>query len=247
MSARYSDLAGRSVFVSGGATGIGAALVNAFASQEARVSFADIAEEEGHALARATGAFFLPCDITDTPAYQAAIKQAADRHGPVTVLLNNAANDVRHALADLTPERYDALVGVNLKHMLFAAQTVVPMMQDACGGSIVNFGSISWMIPQGNFPAYASSKAAVHGLTRTLARDFGPDRIRVNTLVPGWVMTEKQKRLWLDEAGERAIAQNQCLPEKLQPRHIADMALFLGSDASEMCTGQNFVVDGGWV
>ena len=247
MSTRYTDLGGRSVFISGGATGIGAALVEGFCAQEARVAFADIAETEGHALAAATGAVFLPCDITDTPVYQAVIKHAAERLGPITVLLNNAANDVRHALADLTPDRYDALVGVNLKHMLFAAQTVVPMMQGAGGGSIVNFGSISWMIPQGNFPSYASSKAAVHGLTRTLARDFGPNRIRVNTLVPGWVMTEKQRRLWLDEAGERAIAENQCLPDKVQPQDIADMALFLGSDASRMCTGQNFIVDGGWV
>ncbi|MEM7508388.1 MAG: SDR family oxidoreductase [Pseudomonadota bacterium] len=247
MTARYPDLADRSVFVSGGATGIGAALVEAFCAQQAHVAFVDIAEAEGRAVAAATGALFLPCDITDTPAYQAAIQQAADLRGPITVLLNNAANDVRHALSDLTPDRYDALVGVNLKHMLFAAQKVVPMMQAAGDGSIVNFGSISWMVPQGNFPTYASSKAAVHGLTRTLARDFGPDRIRVNTLVPGWVMTEKQKRLWLDDTGERAIAENQCLPDKVQPGHIADMALFLGSRASQLCTGQNFIVDGGWI
>ncbi|MEM7768857.1 MAG: SDR family oxidoreductase [Pseudomonadota bacterium] len=243
----YPDLAGRSVFISGGATGIGEALVRQFAEQQAWVCFVDIAETEGQALARQTGATFLPCDITDTPAYQAAIREAAERQGPITVLLNNAANDVRHALSDLTPEHYDALVGVNLKHMLFAAQAVAPMMREAGGGSIINFGSISWMVPQGGFPSYASSKAAVHGLSRTLARDLGADRIRVNTLVPGWVMTEKQKRLWLDEAGERAIAENQCLPDKLQPRHIADMALFLASSASAMCTAQNFIVDGGWV
>jgi NAD(P)-dependent dehydrogenase (short-subunit alcohol dehydrogenase family) len=245
--ASYPDLNGRSVFISGGATGIGEALVRGFADQGCKVAFVDIAEAEGAALAAATGALFLPVDITDTPAYQVAIRQAADQNGPITVLVNNAANDVRHPLAELTPERYDQLVGVNLKHMIFAAQAVAPMMQGSGGGAIINFGSISWMIPQGNFPSYASSKAAVHGLTRTLARDLGPDRIRVNTLVPGWVMTEKQKRLWLDEAGERAIAENQCLPDKLQPEHIAHMALFLASDAAAMCTAQNFIVDGGWV
>lgn len=247
-NAVYPDLRDRSVFVSGGATGIGEALVRAFAAQGSRTAFVDIDVQAGQALAAELGdaVHFAPCDITDTPAYQAAIRAAADRFGPVTALINNAANDLRHSLEDLTPQRFDELVAVNLKHSLFAAQAVAPMMRAAGGGSIVNFGSISWMIPQGNFPSYATSKAGIHGMTRTLAKDLGPDGVRVNTVVPGWVMTEKQRRLWLDEAGKRAIAENQLLQRPLMPEHIAQMVLFLASDASAMCTAQNFTVDGGW-
>ncbi|MEM6548621.1 MAG: SDR family oxidoreductase [Pseudomonadota bacterium] len=247
-NAVYPDLRDRSVFVSGGATGIGEALVRAFAAQGSRTAFVDIDVQAGQALAAELGdaVHFAPCDITDTPAYQAAIRAAADRFGPVTALINNAANDLRHSLEDLTPQRFDELVAVNLKHSLFAAQAVAPMMRAAGGGSIVNFGSISWMIPQGNFPSYATSKAGIHGMTRTLAKDLGPDGVRVNTVVPGWVMTEKQRRLWLDEAGKRAIAENQLLQSPLMPEHIARMVLFLASDASAMCTAQNFTVDGGW-
>ncbi|MEM7547720.1 MAG: SDR family oxidoreductase [Pseudomonadota bacterium] len=250
--ATYPDLKRRSVFISGGATGIGEHLVRAFAAQGAHTGFVDIDAGTGKTLAAeviAAGysAHFEQCDITDTPRYQAAIRASAARFGPVTALLNNAANDKRHKLTDLTPEGFDAHIAVNLKHAVFAAQTVAPMMAMAGGGSIINFGSVSWMIPQGGFPSYATAKAATHGLTRTLARDLGGDNIRVNTLVPGWVMTEKQRRLWLDEAGKKAIAENQLLQGELLPEHIADMALFLASDASAMCTSQNFIVDGGWV
>jgi len=250
--ATYPDLRGRTVLISGGATGMGEALVRAFAEQGARTAFVDIAAEDGRALADALAAegaevLFEPCDVTDVPGYQAAIRRVADRFGPITVLLNNAANDTRHALDTVEPARFDALIGVNLKHALFATQAVAPMMRRAGGGSIINFGSIGWMMAGGGYPVYAACKAAMHGLTRGLARDLGRDRIRVNTLVPGWVMTEKQLRLWVDDAAREAIARGQCLPGAVEPQHIAAMALFLASEASAMCTAQNFIVDGGWV
>lgn len=252
VQAIYPDLSGRSVVISGGATGIGATLTEAFTAQGARVAVIDIDAVAGQALVQSlTGqgavAAFHACDITNTVALQAAIQSAAAVHGPVTVLLNNAANDTRHSLDALSPERFDALVAVNLRHAVFAAQVVAPMMKAAGGGSIINFGSIGWMMASGGYPIYAAMKAAVHGLTRGLARDLGQDGIRVNTLVPGWVMTEKQLRLWVDDSARQKIAQSQCLPGSVLPAHIANMALFLASDASAMCTAQNFIVDGGWV
>jgi NAD(P)-dependent dehydrogenase (short-subunit alcohol dehydrogenase family) len=248
----YPDLRGRTVLISGGATGIGQSLVEAFAAQGALTAFVDVAEKEGHALEQRLGseglkALFLPCDITDIRAYQRAIRLAADRLGPITTLINNAANDVRHALDSVTPERFDELVAVNFKHALFAAQAVSPMMRQAGGGSIINFGSIGWMTATGGYPIYAASKAGIHGLTRALARDLGIYDIRVNTLVPGWVMTEKQLQLWVDDTARELIRRSQCLPGQVLPQHIAQMALFLASDASAMCSGQNFIVDGGWV
>lgn len=247
----YPDLAGKVVFISGGATGIGAELTEAFARQGSIACFVDIAQAEGEALAarlNAEGlqARFAPCDITDTAAYQAVIRDFAEKEGPVRVLLNNAANDLRHTLDEITEDFFDRTIAVNLRHQMFAAQAVAPMMKAAGGGSIVNFGSVSWMIKSSNLASYAACKAAVHGMTRCLARDHGADGIRVNTLVPGWVMTEKQVRLWVDDAAREAIRTNQCLPGPLLPRHIAQMALFLGSGASAMCTAQNYIVDGGW-
>lgn len=248
----YPDLRKRSVFISGGATGIGRSLVEAFARQGARTGFVDIAAEAGQALAdtlRGEGCdvLFRSCDITDTRGYQDIIRSVASAHGPITALINNAANDQRHSLDTLTPEDFDALVAVNLKHFTFAIQTVLPMMRATNGGSIVNVGSICWMIADRGFPVYTANKAAVHGLTRGLGRELGADRIRINTLAPGWVMTDKQKQLWLDDAGREKIRLNQMLPGDLLPQHIAQMALFLASDASAMCTAQSFVVDGGWV
>lgn len=251
-AALYPDLRRRSVLISGGATGIGEALVRAFAGQGARVAFVDLDREAGEALAEELcedGAeiLFQPVDITDSGRYQAAIRTAAERFGPITALLNNAANDQRHGIEQISPDRFDQIVSVNLKHAFVAAQAVAPMMRAAGGGAIVNFGSISWMMAGGGYPVYATCKAATHGLTRSLARDLGQDRIRVNTLVPGWVMTEKQLRLWVDDAAREQIARAQCLPGPLLPKHIAQMALFLASDASSMCSAQNFIVDGGWV
>lgn len=248
----YADLAGRTVLISGGATGIGRALVTAFAKQGARTAFVDIDDKHGKALASELSeaghqVLFLRCDITDIKAYQAAIHKVAEQFGPITALLNNAANDVRHALDSISVERFEELIAVNLRHATFATQAVVPMMRQAGGGAIINFGSVGWMMASAGYPVYAASKAATHGLTRGLARDLGKDRIRVNTLVPGWVMTDKQLAMWVDETAKEQIRQNQCMPGQLLPEHIADMALFLASDAAAMCTAQNFIVDGGWV
>ena len=190
---------------------------------------------------------FVKADLTDTAALQGALASIRQRFGPITVLLNNAANDQRHSVEATTPQSWDAGIAVNLKHQFFAAQAVCDDMKRSGGGSIINFGSVSWMLKMGGMPVYTTAKAAVQGLTRSLARDFGPFNIRVNTLVPGWVMTEKQKRLWLDDAGREAIARGQCLQAELLPEHIARMALFLASDDSAMCTAQDFVVDAGWV
>lgn len=252
LKAIYPDLEGRTVLVSGGATGIGQAVVEAFARQGARTAFVDLADVPGQALQRQLQAeghevLFKRCDITDTKAYQQVIQQVAEQYGPITVLANNAANDVRHSLDSLGFEQFDALVSVNLKHAMFAAQAVAPMMRKAGGGSIINFGSVGWMMATAGYPVYAASKAAVHGMTRGLARELGADNIRVNTLVPGWVMTEKQLQLWVDESARDLIKRSQCMTGSVMPQDIADMALFLASDAAAMCSAQNFIVDGGWV
>lgn len=250
--ARYPSLADRVVLITGGATGIGATLVEQFVAQGARVGFIDIDVPSGEALAgrltpgARTPPLFAPADVTDTPGLEAAIDTVRDRFGPVAALLNNAANDQRHTVEATTPETWDAAIAVNLKHQFFAARKVSADMKAAGGGSIVNFGSISWMLKQGGMPVYTTAKSAVQGLTRSLARDLGPYNIRVNTIVPGWVMTDKQQRLWLDEKGRQDIARGQCINQPLQPIHIASMALFLAADDSAMCSAQDFVVDGGW-
>ncbi|MBI3453441.1 MAG: SDR family oxidoreductase [Rhodospirillales bacterium] len=248
----YPSLRDRVVFVTGGGMGIGESIVEHFCAQSAKVAFVDIADEPSRALAArisATGRpapLFIQCDLRDIAALQAAIERTRRELGPIRVLVNNAANDDRHKVENVTVDYWDDRMAVNLRHQFFAAQAVIPQMKAAGGGSIVNFGSVSWINGEGGYPAYTAAKAAVHGLTRGLARDFGPDQIRVNTVVPGWVMTERQVRLWLDEAGERQIAENQCLKEKLYPPDIARMVLFLAADDSRMCTAQNFVVDAGW-
>jgi NAD(P)-dependent dehydrogenase (short-subunit alcohol dehydrogenase family) len=250
--ATYPSLVGRAVLVTGGASGIGEAIVRALAAQRAKVGFIDIMAERGNSLAKelggkAAGVHFLAADITDTAALQAAIRDLAAALGTITVLVNNAANDMRHDWRSVTSESWDERLAVNLKHQFFAIQAVAPGMIEAGGGSIINFGSASWMIGQGGMPAYTTSKAAIQGLTRSFARDLGKHRIRVNTVVPGWVMTERQLTLWVDENTDRVIAENQCLPDRIQPDDLARMVLFLASDDSRMCTSQNFIVDGGWV
>jgi D-xylose 1-dehydrogenase len=249
--ARYPSLVDRAVIVTGGATGIGATLVQAFAEQGAKVGFIDIARDAGEALARQLAGsrhapLFVAADLTDTAALDDAIAAVCARFGPVLALMNNAANDQRHKIEDVTPQSWDAAVAVNLKHQFFAARNVAADMRQAGGGSIVNFGSVSWKLKQGGMPVYTTSKSAVQGLTRSLARDFGPFNIRVNTLVPGWVMTEKQLRMWVTDEGRADIARGQCINRPLMPEHIAHMALFLAADDSAMCTAQDFVVDGGW-
>lgn len=252
--ARYACLAGRVVFITGGASGIGEALVRAFVLQGAQVGFVDIDAEAGHALqvqlANAPDCpgrvLFQVCDVTDTAALHQAMAQVRAQLGPIAVLVNNAASDARHRIEEVTPAFFEQTVAVNLKHQFFAAQAVLPDMVQLGGGSIINLGSTSWMIKGAGYPLYASCKAAVRGLTRALARDLGPLRIRVNTLVPGWVMTDRQMALWVTPEAEREMDAAQCLPGRLQPQDIADMALFLGSDASRMCTAQDFIVDAGW-
>ena len=251
--AHYPSLVDRSVFITGGGSGIGESLVEHFARQGARVCFVDIAEETSQALVqrlKAEGAatpHFIRCDLRDIDVLRQAVAEAKDRHGPVRVLVNNAGNDDRHTTESVTVDYWDNRMQVNLRHQFFAAQAIRPQMRDAGGGSIINFGSITWLVGDPDCPAYVTAKAAIGGLTRALAREFGPERIRVNCVLPGWVMTERQMKLWLDEAGERQIADRQCLADKLYPADIARMVLFLAADDSRMCTSQNYIVDGGWV
>jgi NAD(P)-dependent dehydrogenase (short-subunit alcohol dehydrogenase family) len=248
---RYPSLAGRAVFISGGASGIGEAFVRAFAAQGAKVAFVDLDAQAGNDLAEALGrdgaqVFFQTCDVTDTATLRACLAGSEQRYGAVRVLLNNAASDVRHAVADVTPEFFDRAIAVNLRHQFFASQTVAPAMAAAGGGSIINLGSTSWMIKGSGYPIYATCKSAVHGLSRSLARELGPQGIRVNALVPGWVMTPRQLRLWVTPEAEAEIDAAQCMPGRVMADDIAAMALFLAADDSRMCTAQSFVVDGGW-
>ena len=248
----YPSLRGRPVLITGGASGIGASLVSQFCRQGARVSFLDVQAEAAEALCGELGIEgaeprFIRCDLRDIEALQAAVAEVTAADGDIAVLVNNAANDDRHRIEDVTAAYWDERIAVNLRHQFFAAQAVIPGMRRRGGGSIINFGSMTWHASEGGYPAYATCKAAVEGLTRSLARDLGPDRIRVNTIIPGWVMTERQMRLWLDAEGEAEIARRQCLKDKLQPDDVARMALFLAAEDSRMCTAQNFIVDAGWI
>ncbi|GLQ10938.1 3-oxoacyl-ACP reductase [Devosia yakushimensis] len=249
--AHYPSLAGMPVVISGGASGIGESLVRNFAAQGAKVGFVDIAVEAGERLAaelagQGQSVRFAACDVTDTEAYQAAIAGFAAAHGDALALVNNAAHDQRHDWAEVTPAYWDDRMAVNLKHAFFAIQAVAPGMVRAGRGSIINTGSISWMIMSSRIPVYETAKAAVHGLTRGMARELGGSGIRVNSLVPGWIMTERQLTHWLDADGERAIAQNQVLSGRVYPDDVSRMALFLAADDSAMISAQQFVVDGGW-
>lgn len=252
-AAIYPSLKGRSVFITGGGSGIGESLVEHFCAQGARVAFIDLAEEASRQLVARIAAkgdpapHFISGDLRDIERLRAAIAEAAERHGPIKALCNNAGNDDRHKSEDVTVEYWDDRMAVNVRHQFFAAQAVRPQMKQTGGGSIINFGSITWLVGDGDCPGYVTSKAAITGMTRALAREFGPDRIRVNCMLPGWVMTERQMRLWLNPEGERQITERQCLPDRLYPPDIARMALFLAADDSRMCSSQNFIVDGGWV
>lgn len=251
MTAHYPDLKDASVFITGGGSGIGAALTSAFLAQGAKVAFvqrSDASEfcdemEKEHG----TRPLFLPCDISDIPVLKSAIDQAAKAHGPVAVLVNNAANDKRHRTEDVTEEFWDWSQSINLKPYFFACQHVVSGMRTSGGGSIINFSSISYMMGNAGYPAYTTANSGINGLTRSLAREFGPDKIRVNALAPGWVLTQKQKDMWVTPESLAAHIDRQCLKEEIQPEDMAGPVLFLASNSSRMMTGQALVVDGGVV
>ncbi len=248
--ARYPSLADRVVFVTGGGSGIGAAMVAAFARNDARVAFVDIDTAASDALVGELGdcrhvPLFIACDLTDIAALRAAITQAHMQLGPIAVLVNNAANDDRHEVDAVTPDYWDRAMAVNLRHQFFATQAVRPQMQSLGHGSIINFSSIAWMGGGVKLIAYTSAKAAVVGMTRSLAREFGDDNIRVNAIAPGAVITERQRRLWLSETDVDEIVRRQCLRLPLLADEIARTALFLAADDSRMITKQCIVVDAG--
>jgi NAD(P)-dependent dehydrogenase (short-subunit alcohol dehydrogenase family) len=241
----YPSLRGRGVLVTGGASGIGAQMVARFAQQGAHVAFLDFDAQGGARTAAATASAFVACDLRDIAALRAAVAQAAAQVGDITVLVNNAARDDRHGWDSVEPDYWDERMATNLRHQFFCAQAVIPMMRRAGGGSIVNLGSVSWVNRQGGMPAYTAAKAAVRGLTRGLARDLGPDRIRVNEVVPGWIMTDRQKTLWLTPEADAQREVRQCLKGHLQPDDVARMVLWLAAADSAMVTAQAFVVDAG--
>ena len=245
--ANYPSLRGKRVFITGGASGIGAQTVRAFAEQGAHVGFVDLDAAGGAALLQeiGDGHAFAACDLRDIEAMRGAFAQLVDTLGPAEVLVNNAARDDRHDWRDVTPDYWDERMQTNLRHMFFAIQSVAPAMIDAGGGAIVNIGSNSWWEAGGGFPAYATAKSAVHGLTRTMARDLGDHRIRVNTVVPGWIMTERQKALWVTEEALAKQVDRQCLPDPIDPVYVARMVVFLSSDDAAMCSAGNFMVEAG--
>ncbi|MBB3212914.1 NAD(P)-dependent dehydrogenase (short-subunit alcohol dehydrogenase family) [Herbaspirillum sp. Sphag1AN] len=249
----YPSLSGKRVVITGGATGIGVGLVSAFARQGAQVFFLDIAADEGAALAASlqtpavkVAPRFLPCDLTDLDALQACFTQIEALAGGVDVLINNAANDDRHQISDVSAAYWDQRMAVNLRHQFFCAQAVATGMRARGQGVILNLGSISWHLALPDLTLYMTAKAAIEGLTRGLARDLGSAGIRVNTIVPGAVRTPRQMRLWHNPQEEARILAGQCLPERIEPEDIAAMALFLASDSGARCSGRDYFVDAGW-
>lgn len=245
--ANYPCLKGKTVFVSGGASGIGAEIVKGFAAQGAKVGFVDLDKGGSEKLiAKLDGDHaFAQCDLRDINALKAAFADLVAKLGPAQVLVNNAARDDRHDWREVTPEYWDERMATNLRHMFFAIQAVAPGMIEAGGGSIINMGSNSWWEAGGGFPSYTTAKAGVHGLTRTMARDLGDHRIRVNTVVPGWIMTDRQKELWVTPEALTKQVDRQCLPDPIDPVYVARMVLFLASDDAAMCSANNFMVEGG--
>jgi D-xylose 1-dehydrogenase len=249
--ARYPSLVDRTVFVTGGGSGIGAAIVEAFAANDARVAFVDIQRDASDKLVEKIEAagrrrpLFIHCDLTDIEALRAAIGRVRKQLGPIRVLVNNAANDDRHPVDEVTPGDWDKAFAVNLRHQFFAAQEVRPHMRDLDGGSIINFSSVAWMFGGTDMIAYSTAKSAVIGLTNSLAREFGNDNIRVNAIAPGGVVTERQLRLWYTEEQADQMVERQIIKRRLLPDEIARTALFLASDDSRMITKQCIVVDAG--
>jgi len=248
----YPSLKEQVVIITGGATGIGAEMVRQFSAQGARVYMLDIDETSGATFAgelnrAGYSTVFVRCDVVDCDALKSAIETIGDANGRINTLINNAANDSRHDWREMTPERWDACMNVNLRHHFFGAQAAHPYLCKAGGGAIISLGSIAWLNGTTEMVGYTTGKAGIHGLVRTLAKLYGPDRIRVNALLPGWTMTERQRKLWVTTAVEEEIAASQALPQLLEPEDIARLALFLASDDARMCTKQVFVVDGGWI
>ena len=246
----YPSLKGKRVFISGGGSGIGEGLVEAFSAQGARVAFCDIAQEESRALVERLkdadfAPAFHPCDLRDIEAVQAMMAAVEEQLGGIDILINNAANDDRHSIEEVTPAYWDERMAVNLRHLFFAAQAVVPAMKRAGGGVILNFGSISWHLALPDLVLYQTAKAAIEGLTRSLARDLGRDNIRVNTIIPGNVKTTRQMK-WYTPEGEAEIVAAQCLDGRILPADVAALTMFLASEDARMCTGHDYFIDAGW-
>lgn len=251
--ARYPSLEGRRVLITGGATGIGEALVFGFAEQGAHVAFFDIQDEAGEALAARIHSAGYPaplyrhCDLTEIESAQAAVRETIATLGGLEVVINNAANDLRHKVDELTPELWDRLMDVNLRHQFFITQAALPALRASGVGSVLQMSSISWMIPSTGLPAYVTAKAGIWGLTRTMARELGADNVRVNCILPGAIVTEKQRRLVLTPEYTAEIMARQALKRHLVPEDVVRLALFLAADDASAITGQGYVVDGGWV
>ena len=248
----YPSLRDRAVVVTGGASGIGEQIVEHFVAQGARVAFLDIQDEAASQLvdrlkSPGSSPLYLHCDVTDTAALTAAIDHVAAQFQTIDVLINNAGNDTRHSVEEVTPEYWDRSIAINLKQQFFATQAVIPVMKRAGRGSIVNLSSISWLIPGTGLPVYIASKAGVVGLTRTLAHELGPHNIRVNAVLPGAILTERQRRLWFTDAYIAKVLENQALKRMITPEEVARLILFLAADDSSAITNQSYIVDGGWV
>jgi NAD(P)-dependent dehydrogenase (short-subunit alcohol dehydrogenase family) len=251
--AHYPSLKDRTVLITGGATGIGESIVTHFARQGSRVAFLDIDDEPAHALAHSLAAEgcaepeYLHCDLADVAALKSAVEMVLGKWGTVDVLVNNAANDERHPIEEVTPEYFDQSIAVNLRPQFFMIQSVLPTMRRAGRGSIINMSSISWMIPTTGATLYIAAKAAIVGLTRTVAHEAGPDGIRVNAVLPGAIVTERQKRLWYTPEYKAEILSSQALKRDILPEDVARLVLFLAADDSSAITNQSYIVDGGWV
>src|SRR5690349_21457959 len=244
----YPSLAGKTVVVTGGGSGIGEVIVESFARQQSRVFFLDVAENDSKALVArlGNGVKFLKCDVTETGSLREHLAAIEREAGPISVLVNNAANDDRHKVEDVTPEYWENRIAVNLRHLFFAAQAVSAGMKKAGGGSIINLGSVSWHSAIDNLSVYETAKAGIEGMTRAMARDLGESNIRVNCVVPGAIRTPRQMKLWHTPEEEAKILAQQCLKKRVDPIHVTAMVLFLASSDAAMCTAHNYWVDGGY-
>tara|TARA_Y100001933_G_scaffold244158_1_gene273621 strand:- start:631 stop:1389 length:759 start_codon:yes stop_codon:yes gene_type:complete len=246
----YPSLNNKVVVVTGGGSGIGESITRSFIKQGAKVAFLDFNEKDSIKLIKdlnTDNLHFEFCDLRDIEQLKNSIKKISSKFGTIQILVNNAARDDRHSLESVTSEYFDERIATNLKHQLFASQAVVSDMEKNGGGTIINMGSTSWMIGQGGMPCYTTAKSAIQGLTRGLARDLGPKNIRVNCVVPGWIMTKRQVDMWLTPESEKELMDRQCIKRKLLPEDIARFVLFMASDEASACSNQSFVVDGGWL